>query len=61
MCRRTLTGHKDDVLQISGLRLADPAPEPCSAIGERDPSPPPDPDLGALFATARCMLSWHMF
>ena len=54
MCRRTLTGHKDDVLHITGLRLSDPAAEPRSAIGEREASPPPDPGLGALFATSRC-------
>lgn len=54
VCRRTLTGHKDDVLHITGLRLSDPAAEPRSAIGEREASPPPDPGLGALFATSRC-------
>lgn len=54
VCRRTLTGHKDDVLHITGLRLSDPAAEPRSAIGEREASPPPEPGLGALFATSRC-------
>ena len=57
MCRRTLTGHKDDVLHITGLRLSDPSAEPRSAIGEREPSPPPEPGLGVLFATARCLLA----
>jgi len=52
VCRRTLTGHRDDVLQISGLRLSDPAAE-SRIVGERDASPPPESGLGALFATAR--------
>jgi hypothetical protein len=53
VCRRTLTGHKDDVLHITGLRLSDPSAEPPSAVGECEPSPPPEPGLGVLFATAR--------
>ena len=53
VCRRVLAGHKDDILQIGGLRLAAPAAEP-PTVGDRDPSPAPEPSLGALFATARC-------
>jgi len=51
VCRRVLAGHKDDVLQIGGVRLAAPSAEP-PTIGDRDPSPTPEPSLGALFATA---------
>lgn len=54
VCRRVLTGHHDDILHISGLKLTANALE-CAVIGDRDPSPPPDPSLGALFATARCV------
>lgn len=52
VCRRVLAGHKDDVVHISGARLAAPDAE-APAIGDRDPSPAPDPSLGTLFATAR--------
>lgn len=51
VCRRVLTGHHDDILHISGLRLTETTAE-SAPIGDRDPSPPPDRSLGALFATA---------
>lgn len=54
VCRRVLTGHHDDILHISGLKLTASALE-LAPIGDRDPSPPPDRSLGALFATARCV------
>jgi hypothetical protein len=55
VCRRVLTGHHDDILHISGMRLMGPTLEP--EVGDRDPSPQPDRCLGALIATARSAFS----